>query len=193
MTGRMLRPWAVASLLFTAALPALAADGDETFLFGAPVAAGKLAATCFQRQYDDAHLARHPRQNVTAVTLLATRAEWQDAPIILDLSLSFREAPAPLHLSGSCSAAEGTVDRLSCGIECDGGSFTLERDAKGNLLFAPGRDLHLCGGEEEPMPGAALGADDTRFRLESVAVSDCAGIATDDDIRFKLTRRPPAP
>lgn len=182
-----------AALASAAVSPAMAADGDETFLFGAPLAPGRLAATCFGRRYDEAHLTAHPRQNVTAVTILATRDEWQDAPVILDLSLTFRKASEPVRLSGACSAVDGKADRLSCGIECDGGSFALERDVAGRLYFVPGRDLSLCGGEEEPSPGARMGADDRRFRLEPVPAISCAGIAAGDDMRFKLTRSPPAP
>ncbi|WP_149736558.1 hypothetical protein [Rhizobium sp. RU20A] len=181
------------ALLVAAASPAVAGEGDETFLFGAPLAPGKLAAACFERRYDDAHLKAHPRQNVTAVTVLATRDEWQDAPVIVDLSLSFRKVSEPVRLSGGCTAVDGKVDRLACAIECDGGSFTLERDANGRLFFVPGHDLHVCGEEGEAAPGARLGADDDRFRLEPVPAKGCAGITPGDDMRFKLTRSPPAP
>lgn len=163
-----------------------AASGDERFLYGRTLATGELAAVCFARGYDAAHLAGHPHQNVTAMQLFAYRPDWPAARSIVNLEIRFRGVDEPVRLSGECRPARGRVDRLDCGIECDGGAFGLRHGAGGALMVDVPDGLSLCDGDEDLPAGARFGADDRLFRLDPVPLPDCAGLVFDDEIRPRL-------
>ena len=75
---------------------------------------------------------------------------------------------------------------IPAGIECDGGSFSLRRAGSGGLLVDVPEALRLCDGDEDIPSGAAFGADDKLFRLDSAALEACDALIFDDEIRPKL-------
>ena len=89
------------------------ADLLDTRVFGGN--SGKKASACFVRRYDADHLARHPRQKLSAVLLLLT-AEVEDGETELSYSFRFgvkyRDRPGDFDSSGGCSHAIAEIRGL---------------------------------------------------------------------------------
>lgn len=164
-------PRAAALLLALAALPGLPAPA------GAQSRAG--AELCLLREYDPAHLAAHPRQRVAAMLV------WMTPP---DPRRPGQEARIAIRFRGESAWRRGTTEcriqggRQSCGVECDGGGFTLEAGARpGEARLRPERHgLELrdsCDGAElaEP-PRLNPDPDDRLFVLRSAPRETCAAV-----------------
>lgn len=168
------------------ALACIGGRGGELILYGRRLGKGEVVAACFARTYDAAHLAGHPEQNVSAMTVLAYRPDWKRDASVVNLELRFRNAAGPVHLSGECKAAGRGAKRLDCGIECDGGRFTITRNAQGALLVDVPDGLSLCDGEDALPSEAAFGPDDRRFRVDPAKVNICADLIFDHEVRPHL-------
>src|ERR1700719_645931 len=81
--------------------------GDEAFqqrLFGR-AASGTEMHACFNRVYDSAHLAQHPRQNVRTMLLLVKTGADPDQPsYALRLGVTFRKSGAHFESAGGCGS-----------------------------------------------------------------------------------------
>jgi len=177
-------------LAMLAAVPvATAAEGDETLLYGRPLRTGELASACFARRYDKTHLQGHPQQNVTEMHVLAYRPDWPYAESIVNLEFRFRGVSEAFQLSGGCRPVSGKAAVLDCAVECDGGRFTMRREASGVLMVDVPAGLALCDGEEALLAGARFGSDDRRFRLPAEKLAACRDLIWDDEIRPKLLPR----
>ena len=75
---------------------------------------------CFVRKYDPGHLRAHPDQLVTQISLETSPTQLDRRYVVLDLQFSLRQGS---HYSALAFCTRD--DR--CGIEGDGGSFTLKR------------------------------------------------------------------
>jgi hypothetical protein len=75
---------------------------------------------CFVRKYDPAHMRSHPDQMVTQISLETSSTQLDREHVILDLEFSIRQGTQYSALA-FCTR----TDR--CGIEGDGGTFTLQR------------------------------------------------------------------
>ena len=79
-------------------------------LFAADVSKQKKSYVCFVRKYDAAHLAGHPLQKVSAMTLLLNAEvdpEEQSLGYSFRLGVKFRNRPGDFDSSGSCGHARG--------------------------------------------------------------------------------------
>jgi hypothetical protein len=176
-------------LAFAAALCALA--GSATAEDAAPYAklATVLPATvgakaCYTRSYDAKHLAAHPRQRVTAVTLLLRvvgidaggdwvldpKGKYDKVNYQFAMSATRRGDRRALTANGYCPDAK----ELFCARECDGGGVTLEKVEGADTLTVRLDDGILMGACDE-RKGTWLrpGADDKAFRLNRVAAAQC--------------------
>lgn len=129
---------------------AAAFDGQ---MFDSPLSQKTYA--CFVRRYDANHLARHPKQKVSAMKLLVTA---EDAPEDKTVNYSFRLGFKYRHRvgnfdsSGYCNhiVAENTGGeiRLGCSIDCEGGGIDVamkdDRRRVGQFSKA-GIELAACG------------------------------------------------
>jgi len=96
-------------------------------LFAAEVAQKKKAYACFVRQYDAAHLAKHPLQKVNAMKLLVTGEILPEAEKLnysFRLGVNFRKRPGNFDSSGACNHSEVSEnpdgkEMLGCGVDCD--------------------------------------------------------------------------
>jgi hypothetical protein len=149
---------------------------------------------CFGRTYDRAYLASHPRQKVTGIHILRSLAErkeaenWrpnareesisqfrQDGGTTVSAFVTFRDRRGTFHNSLICDK-EGR-DGIHCAVECDGGSFRLQRQTANTVLLNNSGFVLLGGCGEEVEEGKRVffspGADDKLFRLENKPLAAC--------------------
>lgn len=166
-----------------------AGSPGDIMLFGKDPGEAK-AFACFTRHYDPRHLASHPEQNVTDMTLLVD--SYPDADMgrqyILGIGVNFRSVEDQLQLSGGCSASAEGENLLNCGIDCDGGIIDVKpRDASSVLVSIPdGARTWDPDAAGEPPAAAVFGVDDKLFRLDRVAVSECLPLVFDDETRAAI-------
>lgn len=148
---------------------------------------------CFGRDYDTAHLASRPRQQVTSFYLFRDfsvdsnseyppddakqlqDADGEDGRINLDAYVRLR-GRQPVY-SNNFQCGRNDQGQIFCGIDCDGGSFRLR---------AEGADLGLanegfvviggCGAGDEDQKNSVNvlpGTDDKTFRLTPQPIAAC--------------------
>jgi hypothetical protein len=109
-------------------------SGFTKRLFAADVSKQKKSYVCFVRKYDAAHLAGHPLQKVSAMTLLINAEidpEQQSLGYSFRLGVKFRNRPGDFDSSGSCGSAQVNdetkgKEQMHCGVDCDGGGIAVE-------------------------------------------------------------------
>ena len=180
---------AATGLLALLSLPALAAsDGDLAAFFGKDPGKAK-AFACFTRQYDAAHLAGHPKQNVTDMALLAqTYLDDNGRQYELEIGVRFRKHTTLFQLSGACDGTVNGKNGLYCGFDCDGGHIDVRvKDAQSILVSIPdGARTWDPSSSEEPPANATFGTDDKLFRLDRASLKDCLPEALDDDTKAAM-------
>ena len=170
------------------------------FRFPLPVLAAGLAATptladepmtqhfggmnsCYERVYSQDHLAKHPLQRVTYMRLdhfprfsgpFGADGEpliYPDAhEIVVYLSIALRGSGDPYGATGFCWP-EGKG--MGCGLECDGGQFSLVDRGDGKILLRIRNEIyfHDCDEGDEVLTAEP---DDKSFLLHRVPDSLCA-------------------
>ena len=131
---------------------------------------------CFGRDYDAAHMAAHPGQQVRAIGFRLAYYMFEPDEFFpkgqrnyyFHLSTTLRDGNA-LSTAGECVPGEGGVIR--CGVDDDGGGVMI-RPAEGGALIV---DLEATG----------------RIRLEGERAGAVLGPGTDDGL-FRLSQRPAA-
>jgi hypothetical protein len=151
---------------------------------------------CFGRDYDTAHLARNGAQQVTSLYLFRdfavdTNSEYppddpkqlqdvdgDDGRINLDAYVRLRGRQGVYSNSFSCS--RNNEGRIFCGIDCDGGSFTLRADGEGLGLANQGFVVvGGCGGTDEEQKNSVNvlpGTADKTFRLTPQPLAACTAM-----------------
>jgi hypothetical protein len=179
------------------ALPALAhadAAADIVKIFGRDP--GMAAAhACFLRHYTKAHLASHPKQNVTDMIVYVGKDEGSDHNYSVSMQVNFRQLRKPFQVSGFCGVDANGKKTLSCGIECDGGHIDVRVKSDMSLLieipehariFDPA-DLESDDRAEVP-DKARFGADDKIFRVDRTALKDCTPVIYDESIKASVIK-----
>ena len=164
---------ALAGLVLLAS-PALA-DKPMTQHFG-----GK--DSCYERSYSAAHLAKHPLQRVTHMRLTHYPRYsgpfgaddkpmiYPDAPeIVVNLSVRMRGSDDWDLATGFCWP-EG--DGMACGLECDGGQFSLADRGTGKILLRIQDEIyfHDCDSGDGVLSSKP---DDKSFLLHRLDDSAC--------------------
>jgi hypothetical protein len=149
---------------------------------------------CFGRNYDAAHLAKHPQQRVTGFHLFRDftpdpsketpqstpeqlKSEDGDGGIHVTAFVRLRDRPGLFWNALECRKSESGV---RCGIECDGGGFKLR--TAGQSLMADNEGFVVIGGcgasedEQEQADFVHPGADDKVFRLDPKPVAECRAL-----------------
>src|SRR3954470_20814681 len=150
---------------------------------------GNKAFACFVRRYDARHLARHPKQKVTAMKLLiSAEADTEDKQLHNSFRLGFRyrHRSGDFRSGGSCHHAvftkDGTEIRLGCGVDCEGGGIgvALSKDDKSAIVrLARVRVWQNNKPDEDAELSLVAGADDGIFRLDRTDNKECASLVTD--------------
>lgn len=172
---------------------------DEAFqkkLFGRVAGDKQTIHACFNRVYDPAHLAQHPRQSVRTMHLLVKVNQQPDGTSYgVRMGVMFRKSGAHFESAGDCSSIhDSTGDKgvAHCGVDCDGGSIDVAiKDAKSVLVSIPtGARIWRPGSDgDEPGNGRQrFGADDKVFRLDKVALTQCLPLADDKEEKAAMRR-----
>jgi hypothetical protein len=150
---------------------------------------GEKAYACFVRRYDPDHLARHPKQKVSAMKLLMTAEIPPEEKAInysFRLGVKYRHRPGDFDSSGFCNhvVAEdaGNEMRFGCGVDCDGGGIgvALSKDDKSAIIrLERVRIWQNNNPDEEAGDSLVAGADDKIFRLDRTDTRECASLVTD--------------
>jgi hypothetical protein len=180
-----------AGLVALSACAAYAASDSDLAIFGKAPGKDKIFA-CFTRQYDAAHLASHPKQNVTTMALLINSYIQDDGTRLyeLEIGVQFRKQSKLLQLSGACDPSTEGKTALSCGVDCDGGHIDVRvKDAQSMLVSIPdgARTWDPSSSEEPPPNKATFGTDDKLFRLDRASLKDCMPEALDDDTKAAMS------
>jgi hypothetical protein len=164
------------------------------------LATGKGSA-CFERTYDDAHLARNPGQRTRTVLLSLTKLDATDGAV---LRLRFERSHGARYVVGDCYfAARANLDGMGeklipefkgpAGLDChamtdadgssaeEGGDFAIDlRDGRSVVVYTSDS---LAGW---PSPDRGVPAtfmqyrkDDSVFRADRVAASRCAALVAE--------------
>lgn len=168
-----MRRFALACLYMTVVVAPPALGGQlDTFV---PAEDGALS--CWSRVYDEAHLAAHPDQTVTAMTFgvsyMAATAEYGE---LYSFWMEARRRDGSRgQATGPCS---GEDDQMLCGVECDGGGVIVTPRAGGDVLIdleAHGyiRMSDSCGSSESGGFALEPGKDDKQFLLRAIPAKAC--------------------
>jgi hypothetical protein len=149
---------------------------------------------CFGRVYDAAHLKAHPKQKVTSLHVLrsleerreaenwtpdaraeAIRSFREEGQASVTAFVNFRDKKGTFHNSLTCD--KETAAGMTCLIECDGGSFRLNRSGANSVMLNNNGFVLIGGCGEEVEEGQirhfSPGADDKVFRLDSLPIAAC--------------------
>jgi hypothetical protein len=129
------------------------------------------ALGCFARVYDEAHLAKHPDQLVTAVKLHIRK--WTEEKYVeFALKVKVRGRNETLHTGGLCQKGESG---LSCSVDCDGGGINVVPRGDHAMMYVERIRMATCDSDYvdsgEDLSG---GKDDRVFRLNRVNERECA-------------------
>ena len=157
--------------------------------FAADVSKQKKSYACFVRRYDAAHLAKHPLQKVSAMTLLLNAEvdpEDQSLGYSFRLGVKFRNRPGDFDSSGSCGYADVTEDskgkeQMGCGVDCDGGGIAVELGKTADTVLVRLESIRIWRNNKPDDEGLNLsgGADDRVFRLDRAPLEMCRSLVTD--------------
>jgi hypothetical protein len=163
------------------------ADAFDVRMFTKPP--GNKAYACFVRRYDPDHLARHPKQKVSAIKLLVSAEIPEDEKTLnysFRLGVRYRHRPGDFDSSGFCNhvVAEdaGNEMRIGCGVDCEGGGINvaLSKDDKSAIIRLERiRIWQNNKPDDEAEDSLVAGADDKIFRLDRTDTRECASLVTD--------------
>lgn len=183
----------IAAAIILSAGTAILAAQDEPKLSPMPSHLPLREDACFGRVYDATHLASHPKQRVTSFHLSREfkrdpYSEYEPSPesemkdvdgeygrVIVTAYVRFRDRKGVFTNGLSCG--KGDDGKVLCGIDCDGGSFSLR--PSGQSLLLENNGFVVVGGcgasedEQENEEHVSPGADDKLFRLDSRPVAAC--------------------
>src|SRR5262249_22333710 len=151
------------------------------------------------RSYDSEHLARHPKQQVSAMKLLVTAENEPDDRTVnysFRLGVKYRHRPGNFDSSGSCSHVvaantDGEI-RLGCGVDFDRGGIeaAIARDDKSAVLrLERVRIWQNNKPDDEAEHSLVAGADDGIFRLDRADNKECSSLVTDRKELAALRRK----
>lgn len=153
------------------------------------------AHACFIRHYTKAHLASHPKQNVTDMVLFVNKQKDDVSYYSLTMQVNFRQLRKPFQVAGSCDRAEDGKHALNCGVDCDGGAIAVRVKNEMSLLIDIPDSVRVydpsVNSEEtdEDLPkGARFGEDDKLFRLDRTALRDCMPVISDEEMKAKVSQ-----
>lgn len=143
-------------------------------ILGKHIGASENVKGCYIRDYDNAHLARHPNQLVTNVRLLIKDARGDsNNPYHFFLQVRMRGSSKALITAGFC---EWKGPGLHCMVECDGGGINVSPRSAYVMMYLDRIRMATCESDKgniEDGKEISGGIDDREFRVHRVDDSMC--------------------
>jgi hypothetical protein len=128
-------------------------------------------ASCYLRQYSDAHLAGHPDQLVAQIALGPTPGNtYEPGWIVLTVTVRLRGSQETYMGGAICDLAG---DRLDCAMEGDAGAFTLTRAKDGGVMLNVSPRGMAFEGEQDFIEISGTSGDDRAFLMPRVTADFC--------------------
>lgn len=127
--------------------------------------------SCYGREYNNEHMARHPKQTVQKIQAkFETEVEYNTPFLALEITLK-----GDNNQYKNYRAAFIQIEGNRWGIECDGGTVTTEFNKKGNLVLINNEFVieSECDGEEVTTILAALKGGDDVFEMVPLPSEFC--------------------
>jgi hypothetical protein len=182
---------AALSLLATAAFGQTARETAKINDFGRRMFATKSFTdkhvACFVRTYDAAHLARHPKQSVTAMKMLIVGERLEGETSLsysYKLGVNFRDRTGDYVSNYDCGQAQLWSEKPNVEVSCQDGcgeggvTIALAPDSKaiivklGSAAVWPADNPH----DQSAVIELKGGADDKVFRLVRVDMANCQSL-----------------
>lgn len=185
------------SLLASTAIARAGQDADRIDDFAKRTFATKSfdqkTSACFVRTYDAAHLARHPKQMVSAMKMLVTAEKLRDDPSLsysYKLGARFHDRTGNYASSMDCGHAhvaevkrEGVL--VSCHDGCEGGGIEIAVATDSKAIIVKLDSIAVWRADDPQDESAQFelkgGVDDRMFRLERVDAEQCKSLTKDSD------------
>ncbi len=174
------------------AAPAPGASQIEIDLLGKDPGKGN-AYACFARHYDAAHLSAHPHQNVRDMTAFVSSRYDADVGRSSEFTLGvgFKGLTHDIDIDGTCSTDVDGKKLFDCGIDCDGGHFSVTTNGRQSIVISIPDEVKMWdptdtsdnddGPDGADLPKqAVMGSDDKSFLLERVALDECKPMMSDE-------------
>jgi hypothetical protein len=152
-------------------------------------------SACFVRTYDAAHLARHRRQTVTAMTMLVSAEKLADdgqLSYAYGLGMSFRDRAGNYVSSFQCGHARASEEKrggvdVRCHDGCEGGDgvvIALAPDSKSIIVKIDEVSLRNADKPRDSDDYFEFegSADNHVFRLERVDLDTCKSLIKGDEV-----------
>jgi hypothetical protein len=190
-------PILIATCLSLLASAAVAAPREEARLANfakrmfAAKSFDKKTVACFARVYDAAHLAHHPKQTVSGMTMLISAEKLQDddgLSYAYRLGLNFRNRTGDYASDMDCGHARASETKrgsvnIGCSDGCEGGGIeiALAPDAKAVIVKVDSIAVWPAANPEDQDAQFEFkgGGDDRVFRLERVDTEMCRSLTKD--------------
>ena len=137
---------------------------------------------CFERVYDDAHLAAHPDQVVRTIRILGGYwPEYDQTDVVVVAEMADQGHAGADGFGGrwldQIATCWGDDTERGCSVDCDGGTFTILRD-DGDEFVIRTRGFTMgpaeeCGGSSNL---AERAGESTTYRLFRVPDDVCKGL-----------------
>ena len=162
-------------------LAASNAPGHADSLFETYFSKAAGGKPCYARQYTADHLTKHPRQQVVVIEIDFQPANPDGAPntangFELGFGVQKRGGPEWFTNSGYCKAQAG---RFACGLEGDGGQFTLRPASRGRLRLDLTGDGMAIEGANSVFEFGGKQSDDNIFLLSPADRPVCDAATAD--------------
>jgi hypothetical protein len=149
-------------------------------------------SACFVRSYDAAHLARHPKQTVSAMKMLISAEKLEGDESLsysYKLGVNFRDRKGDYASSYDCGHAEMSDSKLgvevSCHDGCEAGGvvIALAPNSKAIIVKLESVAVWLADKPQDESGQFELkgGTDDKVFRLERADPEMCKSLSKDGD------------
>ncbi|MEM7440193.1 MAG: hypothetical protein AAF393_11385 [Pseudomonadota bacterium] len=138
--------------------------------------AANASQSCFARAYSDSHMARNPNQTVE-VMWIAFQGDANNARHVgdwADTTVQLKGEGGAFFERLFCDGANGS--KVTCRVECDGGSFTVAWRNSDTILVTTGRQGFYVTSQCEGAVNRVVkdrGAASTTYRLNRVSVEAC--------------------
>jgi hypothetical protein len=125
---------------------------------------------CYERVYDKAYLRKHKKQLITKIRFQYGVGKAGESPQELLDSLDAVFRTTSLY-KGNLAVCKTSSDQLKCGLEADGGSFTVTDRGDNSIRITNETYLHF-GDDESKLTVEAKG-EHKLFRLYRISEGAC--------------------